>query len=138
MRSRKTSAPPSSGEQLALPARAKFDRYGLHAEDCECLRCELGARPSPKEREIARRVWERAEAAKREAAAKAAKEAEAAALGPGEVKHRAHAERLREREEKTRRYLEEQRRPVERPATPEELEELKRQFGFKARRRDGR
>lgn len=37
----------------------RFDKYGLHAEDCGCLRCESGHRPSAGERWRAREQYER-------------------------------------------------------------------------------
>jgi hypothetical protein len=40
------------------------DDTGLHAEACGCLRCELGYRPTPRERELARRALAEAAAAK--------------------------------------------------------------------------
>jgi len=132
LRRPKQTTGPSSPTQLPLPAAPKLDTYGLHAYDCECVRCELGARPSPAEREIARRVWERAEAAKREAELKLKREAEAAAAPPPAKPDK--WQRAKAREEEARREIEKLRRPVERPATPEELDALKAEFGFRRRK----
>jgi hypothetical protein len=48
----------------------RTDETGLHAEDCPCLLCETGYRPTPRERELARRAY------------LAAKRAREAALNP--------------------------------------------------------
>ena len=44
----------------------KMDETGLHAEDCECVRCSIGFRPTELERATARRslALQRAIAAK--------------------------------------------------------------------------
>jgi hypothetical protein len=34
----------------------KTDETGLHAEDCDCAKCEVGLRPTPLERAAARRA----------------------------------------------------------------------------------
>jgi hypothetical protein len=46
----------------------RTDETGLHAEDCDCAKCEIGLRPTPLERAAARRAL----AAKLAAAARAA------------------------------------------------------------------
>lgn len=38
----------------------RTDDTGLHAEDCDCLLCETGYRPTDREREVARRSLARA------------------------------------------------------------------------------
>jgi hypothetical protein len=50
----------------------KTDETGLHAEDCDCAKCEIGLRPTPLERAAARRALVEAKlaAAARAAAAK--------------------------------------------------------------------
>jgi hypothetical protein len=122
-----------ANSQLRLPAAPKLDRYGLHAYECECTRCEMGARPSRQEREIAQRSFERAEKARREEEARIAR-GEPAPVAPAEVKHKAAHERLQERERRTREEMARVRKPVERPATEEELAQLKREFGFRKER----
>jgi len=54
----------------------KTDETGLHAEDCDCVRCDAGYRPTPLERAAARRALalRRAEEARR--ALEAAKKVE--------------------------------------------------------------
>ncbi len=50
----------------------RTDETGLHAEDCACLLCETGFRPTPEQRAVARRAHWQAEEAKRRLLAKAA------------------------------------------------------------------
>jgi hypothetical protein len=107
-----------AAEQLTLTAPA-FDRYGLHAIECECQRCEIGNRPTLEMREAARRAWERLEARRK-------RDAERAAGGTvKERKRSARAEAFREEEKYTDQLIRKLSAPVERPATPEELAELK-------------
>ncbi len=42
----------------------KIDETGLHAEDCDCAKCEVGLRPTPAERAAARRALALAAAAR--------------------------------------------------------------------------
>jgi hypothetical protein len=106
----------------------KFDRYGLHAEACECARCLLGFRPTMSNRWAARAAWERAEA--KRLAEKEAAEKSAASKRPKKA-----TVPLWERHEAERKQTEESiarmAAPVVRPATDEELAELKKEFGFK-------
>jgi len=113
------------GSQLALPAAPRFDRYGLHAEECECARCALGYRPTVRERTLAVQTWEARQ--RRELA-----EAQAAEV---DTRAQSRAERCRAREEETNEIIKRITAPVERPATAEELAELRREHGFKPRRR---
>lgn len=48
----------------------KTDATGLHAEDCGCLRCETGFRPTPGERAAARRALAEVERLKEARAAR--------------------------------------------------------------------
>lgn len=117
------------GSQLPLPQAPKLDRYGLHAYECECGRCALGYRPTPREREAARSTWERAEA-KRKA------EAERAAKGlPKAEKVKRRVAAFRQEEKFTDEVIRKLNEPVERPATPDELAELRRQYPNLDRRR---
>jgi hypothetical protein len=129
----KTGAGPTLPRQLALPGAPKLDRTGVHAVECECARCGLGYRPSKAERELARQHYDRAEQRRKEEAARVAA-GDAPPVSPAEVKHQRAAERLKHREAETREYLAALHRPVVRPATPEELDELKRLHGFKTRK----
>lgn len=54
------------------PAAPLLDRYGLHAESCECARCVLGYRPTPRERDVYRRIYEATERRRAEEAKRAA------------------------------------------------------------------
>jgi hypothetical protein len=120
------SRPPGS-KQLALSAPV-LDRYGLHARECACTRCEMGQRPSEAARSHAR--WAHEKAATRE------REAKAKADGAPVVaeKRLVKAERAAERERETREYIERVNAPVQRPATEEELRELRREFGLETRK----
>lgn len=121
----------SDGPLLAAPV---IDRFGLHAPECECARCQLGCRPSRATRELmasrARRAAERAEA---EAKAKAKadeierKSAEKAAV-TRELFTRTEVETAARTAEATR--------PVTRPATPGELRELREQYFPSSKRKD--
>jgi hypothetical protein len=126
------SKPTKSAEQLPLPASPKIDRYGLHAVDCECTRCSLGNRPSRQARDQARWSFEKAERAEREA------KAASAAAPAAEVKRTGKAERAAARERETREYIERVNAPVQRPATDEELRELRKMFGLERRKERGR
>lgn len=129
---------PTAGSQLALPGAPKFDRFGLHAEDCECARCGLGYRPSKEERRLAEQVHARAERARREEEAKRAAGAATPGVSPAEAKHRRHHERMQAGMKATREYLERLSAPVVRPATEEELAEMRREFALRFKRKDGR
>jgi len=69
-----------SAKELAIRfsgAAPKVDEFGLHAEDCACVRCEAGYRPSAMQRDAAKRSAAAAAAAGAAGARKAAKLAEA-------------------------------------------------------------
>ena len=110
----------------------KLDRYGMHATDCQCMRCEAGYRPTLQQRENARRSFEAAEQRRR---AKEAKDAKAAGEAPKKL---TQWERDAAAFEQTDRDIRKMSAVPERPATPEELAELKKQFGFGPRGKDGR
>jgi hypothetical protein len=112
----------------------KLDRYGLHALDCECLRCTAGYRPTARQRENARRVFEAAEARK-----KAEREAAAKAAGGKAAKVRlSQWERDEAGRKQTDAILRRLAAPVVRPATTEELAELKKLWGFGPGGKDGK
>lgn len=107
--------------QQPLPLAPKFDRYGLHAYDCECARCALGYRPTVAERDHARRVWERAERAKAEAAKQATQ--------PKPIsKALARADAFRAAEKRTTETIKRMNEPAKEPATPAQLAELRAEF----------
>ena len=115
--------------QLPLPSAPRIDGDGLHAEDCECARCALGFRPTRAERwnaHMAREIREKAQRAAELKAAEVAKE---------DVKRAVTWRRLEVQERDTAEMLKAMTKPVERPATAEELDELKKQYGFRPRRR---
>jgi len=116
------------GRQLALPSAPRLDKYGLHAEGCECARCGLGFKPTPRERLLARQAFERAQQREIE-------EAKAKQAGTPEARSLSRRERLDERTKETAEWIKRQTAPVERPATPEELDELRQLHGFKPRRK---
>jgi hypothetical protein len=118
-------------------AAPTFDRYGLHAETCECPRCTLGFRPTLSNRWAARVAWERAEQRKKDAAAKAAKDA---APGGRLSKREAIAAREEAARKAAKDAIEKFRGPVERPATTEELRKMREEFfpELNRRRKDGR
>ena len=99
----------------------RIDQYGLHAEECSCLRCESGNRPSAGERQRARDVWERAQ------------KTIAALNRPLSKKEIAAEERRRQRLEAAQAARENERRwRVEHPPlSPEQIRELEE---FKAQR----
>lgn len=119
--------------QLALPQAPRFDRYGQHAHECECARCNLGFRPTPTQRDAARRAFERMEQRR-----KAEADRIAAGLGAKAKKRSARAEGWREREKHTDEMIGKLSAPVVRPATADELAEMKREFPNLRRRRDRR
>lgn len=123
MPSTKDAGRPGSSQpaQLPLPSAPKFDRYGMHAHECECARCGLGFRPSIAERDAARRSWERMEKRRADAVAQAA-----AGTKEGKASRRKAA--WAEAEKYTDQIIGRLTAPVERPATPEELAALKREF----------
>ena len=123
----KKAAGPSAAEQMRLPSAPIHDRYGLHAEECECQRCQVGYRPTSAERHSARCNFERLAAAKKAAEQNAKKEVRE------DVKRRTTWERLAQSERDTAEKLKAMNKPVERPATAEELAELKALHGFKRR-----
>ncbi len=124
------STPAGDRKQLSLPRAPILDRWGLHAEDCECARCALGFRPSRDERWRSRQAAEAAEARRK-------KVADAAAQQTKEDEKRAVTwVRLGIAERDTAEMLKRLTAPVERPATDAELDELKRAYGFKTRRRE--
>lgn len=124
--------PPGSSGQLPLPSAPVLDKYGLHAGECECARCALGYRPTSAERWNARATWERIEAARLKAKVKAAEQTT-------QEKHAATTwERLQETNRETAERLARVTAPVVRPATDEELDELKKLYGFRNTRRKGK
>lgn len=123
-----------TGSQIALPQAPKLDRYGLHAYECECQRCAMGYRPTAGQRDAARWAFERAERAKAEAAKRAA-EGDGAKKGS---KAKARADAFKADERYTDQLIAKMNQPVLRPATPEELAELRREFPFIERRRKPR
>ena len=80
--------------QLPLPSAPAFDRYGMHADSCECARCAAGYRPSKQARALARQAFERAQ--QREIEEQQAREA-----ATPESKARTRAERSDERARET-------------------------------------
>ncbi len=105
---------------------------GLHGEDCTCARCQLGYGPTREERHQARQRLARAEAR-----AKAATEAEkirAKKLAQAAVT----TELLKGDEVETRARVARALAPVTRPATAEELAELKREWGLERKARTHR
>lgn len=116
-------AGPTERAQLRIPQAPRFDRYGLHSEDCECTKCDLGMRPSPGERWAARAAWERAEERRKKEAERAA-----AGLPKRERKRQAHAAALAEQEKFTDHLIAKLNKPVERPATADELAELRAEY----------
>lgn len=106
--------------QLRLPQAPRFDKYGMHAPECECAKCDLGMRPSNAERDAARRAWDRLEALK---AAKAATPTDRAA-----EKARRRRKAFAAEERFTDQLIAKLSAPVKEPATPEQLAELKRQY----------
>lgn len=112
----------TAGNQLPFPSAPVLDRTGMHAETCECARCNLGFRPTREERYRARLAYEQAERVRKRAA-------EEAAAGPRPLrgraeKRRALAERLAASDRATTEMIERLSAPVE-PATPEQWEELR-------------
>lgn len=97
----------------------RWDKYGLHDEQCSCLRCESGYRPSAGERQRAREVWE---------AARKTLEALNKPLTKAELVRRARREEAvrlaREQQEKERRWHAEH--PPLSKEQIRELDELKR------------
>lgn len=122
------STPAVGPKQIKLPSAPVYDRYGLHAEACECARCGTGFAPTHGDRMRARAAWERTEARKKREADRQAK-----GLGPTKTQARNAAD-----EAATIETLKRMAAPVERPATPEELAELRRQFPALTRRKDPR
>lgn len=127
MRATKGAAPEP---QLALPSAPVLDKYGLHAEACECARCHIGYRPTPAERDRARRQWEHMERARAKAAS------DGLALTKDEERNAMATMRLEEEEKRTIEYLRRLTKPIERPATDEEMDELRRANGLPPRRKD--
>lgn len=113
--------------QQPIPLPRKLDRYGLCAHDCECARCNLGFRPSIAERDAARRAYERFEALKQADAAPGGRAAEG--------KRRKRKAAFAEEERHTDRLIARLTEPVQEPATPEQLAELKKQYPNLNRRR---
>jgi hypothetical protein len=118
-------------KQLRLPTTPRFDEYGLHASDCECVRCSAGYRPSMAERWAAKMAHERALDAERAREVKAAGEArkiEAAARVTARLERdsKAVAERLREERALRARC---------RPLTAEEIAELRQENGLRPPRK---
>lgn len=109
--------------QLPIPQAPRFDAYGMHATDCECVRCEMGMRPTDQERWIARQSWERAQQRKLDEEARSA-----AGLSKVAEKKKRLAAAARERRAYTDQLIAKLSKPVERPATPDELAEMRRQF----------
>jgi hypothetical protein len=118
-----------ANRQVRLPSAPRIDETGLHHLDCECARCALGFRPTRLERDRQRFLCERA------AAARAKAKADAAKVSKEEEKSALTWERLAEQEKATIERIAAVTRPVQRPATPEELAELKAEFGFGPRRK---
>lgn len=115
---------PNEPNQLRLPGAVKLDPWGTHAYECECARCELGARPTPAERDRLRRTWEAMQAARKKAAG------DGLPLTKDEERHVEATVRLEVTERETAERIARMVKPVERPATPEELAALKAEFGF--------
>lgn len=134
-----TPSRPQGSRQLALSTAPKIDRYGLHALDCECTRCQLGHRPSAKARDHARVVWERRERERR--AAELAKEAIGKEPTRAEVNAAQAAERTRRRLEReaaeaaARVKADEEARRRAGVPPQDELDDLKRQYGLRVRPR---
>lgn len=112
----------SSGPLLA--GAPKYDEFGLHHADCACARCQLGYAPTRIDRDLARRRSDTARA-KAKAAVDAARIVEKKKVAAAVT-----AELLKGDEADTRRRMETALAPVARPATAEELAELKREFGL--------
>ncbi len=112
----------------------KLDRYGLHALDCECMRCSAGYRPTLQQRENARRAFEAAERRKKERERAEAEKAGAPKKRTVPLWEKHEAER-RQTDEMLARIP---KAAVVRPATAEELAELKQLWGFGPRGKDGK
>jgi hypothetical protein len=119
------------GSAPLLAGAPVFDEFGLHSAECACARCQLGYGPTRIDRDQARRRAETA-AVRVKAAIEAAK-VKAKAAEKAAVTH----ELLKGDEAETMARLRASLAPVIRPATPEELAELKREYGLerKAHRR---
>jgi hypothetical protein len=92
----------------------KWDKYGLHDEQCGCLSCECGHRPSAAQRQRAREAWEKAQRAF-EALQKKPSRAELAR----EERRRQHAEIAEKRAADEREWR--RRNP---PLSQEQIQEL--------------
>lgn len=68
-------------------AAPKFEEWKLHAEDCACVRCEAGYRPSAMQRDAAKRSAAAAAAAGVAGARKAAKHDAARAVIDADVEY---------------------------------------------------
>lgn len=128
------SAKPNRSTNLIryTAAAPKFDDYGLHAEDCACVRCEAGYRPSEMQRDAARRSAAAAAAAGASGARRAAKLAEAREKIDSDVEytrrrladlHAAHA--AADRDPRSKLFHELRSKGV---SLPDALAEVDRQF----------
>jgi len=119
--------------QLKIPQAPRFDRFGMHARDCECTRCDLGMGPTNAERYAAERAWARIEAKKKA-------DAERAAAGLSKRTERATKKQAaaREREKFTDELIRKLNQPIAEPATPEQLAELKRAYPNLTKKDHGR
>jgi hypothetical protein len=129
-RSMKVGARGRPAQQLPLTSAPKLDAYGLHSDDCECGRCALGYRPSMRDRHLARAAAEERERRRKQ------QEAKDAAATRDAAKHLATWQRLEAQVRVTKDEIKRMTAPVQRRATDQELDELKREFGFRPRRKD--
>lgn len=131
MRSKRGGDPSDSPRQIRLPQAPTFDSYGMHAHECGCARCEQGFRPTPRDRDLARRVFEDAQRRRVE-------EARAAEMSKRDERAAARKAAESDREKSTDDTIRKLAAPVERPATDAELAELRAQYGFRPAKRDRR
>ena len=100
-----------------------LDETGLHDPECPCMRCEAGYRPTSAER------WRAREALRLR------REREAESPETKKAREHREANQRREREIRERQRLDAEERAKFRPLTPEQIEELRREFPHHYKRR---
>lgn len=131
MPSKREGAPSGSPGRLRLPQAPTRDKYGMHAQECACARCEQGFRPTWRERDIARRIYE-------DAQRRRLREAQAQEMSERDKRAAARKAAESDREKSTQETIRKLAAPVERPATDAELAELRALYGFRPSKRDRR
>jgi hypothetical protein len=106
----------------------------MHARDCECATCEAGLRPNERQRKNAELAWEAAARRKKEEEEKRKREAEEAKPGTREERRRAMAAKSAAMEAATEKALQGLTQPL-RPATAEELRQMRREWFPNLKRR---